>query len=371
MEPAKIDWKRIESKFVHDELYERINAPKWADLSAPDQPVVDDETWFCRPDCRHPKTAEDFRRMSPSPKMRQLPLGERNGNQRDGNLKRRGGIAALLSSSSFREAPKAKLTSMRFNEDLENQDPNLCNKNAITPPASCSKAMPKILKEGIKSSSEKNKEEVGEEWGHKKLAPRLRSTLSARNLFAGKDILGQISEFCQEIKKLIVMKEGSSAAQEEVKKEELGVVEKKVLEEPPKSLNMNSNIDGKRKGGLVRKGGDMMLKVEKLEEKCKTSGDENSPLLKKEAVRSCPPTPQRFPSPATRRLKSTKAAAATSSPLKYRTPQRGTLRELVQSSEEKKPVGAMDENCASVSDETGGKSLDVFWFLKPCSYLPK
>lgn len=69
MEPAKIDWKRIESKFVHDELYERINAPKWADLSTPNQPVVDDETWFCRPDCRHPKTAEDFRRMPPSPKV--------------------------------------------------------------------------------------------------------------------------------------------------------------------------------------------------------------------------------------------------------------------------------------------------------------
>ena len=170
---------------------------------------------------------------------------------RDGNLKRRGGIAALLSSSSFREALKAKLTSMKFSEDLENQDPNLCNKNAITPPASCSKAMPKILKEGIKSSSEKNKEEVGEEWGRKKLAPRLRSTLSARNLFAGKDILGQISEFCQEIKKLIVMKEGSSAAQEEVKKEELGVVEKKVLEEPRKSLNINSKYLSQNKIGAL------------------------------------------------------------------------------------------------------------------------
>ncbi|KAH7653773.1 hypothetical protein IHE45_19G102200 [Dioscorea alata] len=370
MEPAKIDWKRIESKFVHDELYERINAPKWADLSTPDQPVVDDETWFCRPECRHPKTAEDFRRMSPSPKMMHFPLGERNGNQRDGNLKRRG-IAALLSSSSFREAPKAKLTSMNLREDLENQDPNLCNKNATTLPASCSKAMPKILKAGIKSSSEKNKEEVGQECGHKKLAPKLRSTLSARNLFAGKDILGQISEFCQEIKKLIVMKEGSSAAQEEVKKEELEVVEKKVSEEEaPKSLTMNSNMDGKRKGRLVKKG-DMMLKVEKVEEKCKKNGDENSPLLKKEAVRSCPPTPQRFPSPATRRLKSTKAAAATSSPLKSTTPQRGILRELVQSSVEKKPLAAMDENSASVSDENEGKSLDVFWFLKPCNYLSK
>ncbi|KAJ0973617.1 hypothetical protein J5N97_015582 [Dioscorea zingiberensis] len=368
MEPANINWKRIESRFVRDEVYEGINAPKWADLSSPDHSVVDDEAWFCRPDCRHPKTADDFRRLSPSPKVKQmrstpetLPLSQRNGNQRDGYLKRRGGIAALLSSSSFKEAPRPKFTSKKLHEDLENQDPNGCSKNTSTPPASCSKAVPKMVKEAIKSSSEKSREEVEEEWRHNKPAPRLRSTLSARNLFAGKDILGQISEFCQEIKKLIVMKERPSAAQEEVKKVE--GMQKKVLEEAPKGLNTNSNMDSNsmRKGGLVKKKGGMVLRVEKVEEKCKKSADENSPLLKREAVRSCPPTPQRFPSPATRRLRNSKTSVVTSSPLKSKTPERGILRELVQQgSEEKKALVAMDENNASsVPDETEGRSLDI------------
>lgn len=48
MEVAIIDWKTIDSRFVKDELYEHINAPKWVDFSAPDDPV-DDEAWFCRP----------------------------------------------------------------------------------------------------------------------------------------------------------------------------------------------------------------------------------------------------------------------------------------------------------------------------------
>lgn len=32
--------------------------------------------------------------------------------------------------------------------------------------------------------------------------PKLKSTLSARNLFAGRDLLNQITEFCSELKKL-------------------------------------------------------------------------------------------------------------------------------------------------------------------------
>jgi hypothetical protein len=48
MEPAKIDWKRIESIFVEDELYEHINAPKWVDFLAPEESVKD-EAWFCKP----------------------------------------------------------------------------------------------------------------------------------------------------------------------------------------------------------------------------------------------------------------------------------------------------------------------------------
>jgi hypothetical protein len=48
MEPAKIDWKRIDSVFVEDRLYENLNAPKWFDFFAPED-STDDEAWFCRP----------------------------------------------------------------------------------------------------------------------------------------------------------------------------------------------------------------------------------------------------------------------------------------------------------------------------------
>ena len=48
MEPAKIDWKTLDSRFVEDELYEHIHAPQWVDFNAP-QEFVDDEAWFCRP----------------------------------------------------------------------------------------------------------------------------------------------------------------------------------------------------------------------------------------------------------------------------------------------------------------------------------
>ena len=39
MEPAKIDWMRIESIFVEDELYEHINAPRRVDFLAPQESV--------------------------------------------------------------------------------------------------------------------------------------------------------------------------------------------------------------------------------------------------------------------------------------------------------------------------------------------
>ena len=79
----------------------------------------------------------------------------------------------------------------------------------------------KTLKEAIKSSAEKKGVVVNqEELRSKKPVPRLRSTLSARNLFSGRDILGQISEFCHDIKKLAVGKEKSSAAAREEAEEE-------------------------------------------------------------------------------------------------------------------------------------------------------
>ncbi|RWW01079.1 hypothetical protein GW17_00035904 [Ensete ventricosum] len=161
MEPANIDWKNIESRSVRDEAYENINAPKWLDLAAPDASPVDDDAWFCRPG-----TDEN-------------------------NLKRRAGIAAPLLPVSPHK-PKAA-ASKKFREDLENQDPNQSTPQRPSRPFGAPKKC-NTAKEMIKSSAEKKVEEQREEPKQKKAQPRLKSTLSASNLFSGKDIMNQISE---------------------------------------------------------------------------------------------------------------------------------------------------------------------------------
>ncbi|KAL8087826.1 hypothetical protein AgCh_037821 [Apium graveolens] len=65
MDVAMIDWK--DSKFVKDEALENINAPQWFDFTAPFQ-SVDDDSWFCKPDCNHPKTVDDFLKKTPPTK---------------------------------------------------------------------------------------------------------------------------------------------------------------------------------------------------------------------------------------------------------------------------------------------------------------
>lgn len=47
MEPANIDWDNIDSTFIEDDTYENFDAPKWFDLSDSNEPLVDDEAWFC------------------------------------------------------------------------------------------------------------------------------------------------------------------------------------------------------------------------------------------------------------------------------------------------------------------------------------
>lgn len=75
-------------------------------------------------------------------------------------------------------------------EDSENQNPNFA-----TPP----RFKAKLMKQTIKSSTEKKPADEKEEQ-----IPKLRSTLSARNLFAGGDLLNKVSEFCNELKRLVV-----------------------------------------------------------------------------------------------------------------------------------------------------------------------
>lgn len=75
--------------------------------------------------------------------------------------------------------------------DSENQNPNF-----MTPP----RLKAKNLKEAIKSSMER--EAVEENSVYREQTRRLRSTLSARNLFGGGGLMNKVSEFCNELKKL-------------------------------------------------------------------------------------------------------------------------------------------------------------------------
>jgi hypothetical protein len=128
---------------------------------------------------------------------------------RDGNynLKWRGGGPSGTVANFTPPKPKAAPKKRVFLEDSENQDPALA-----TPPPAASSRPPfgssrwaKNAKEAIKSSAEKRPDNTEKEaLLSKNAAPRqLKSTLSARNLFSRKDILGQISEFYDELKRMV------------------------------------------------------------------------------------------------------------------------------------------------------------------------
>ncbi|KAK9154921.1 hypothetical protein Sjap_002401 [Stephania japonica] len=186
MEPAKIDWKNVRSRFVEDEIYERINAPKWFDFSDPDKSVEDEEAWFCTPHCRHPKTAEDFVKSAPaassssssSSKMkhlRSLSVSEifARGGDRASSVKR----VALKNV----EKPSKEVhlrTPERFGRNQENSNPNVS-----------------ITTQGHGSNYLKSPAGLAAK-------PKLKSTLSASNLFAGR--FDPIKEFCSELKKLVI-----------------------------------------------------------------------------------------------------------------------------------------------------------------------
>ncbi|XP_014500251.1 uncharacterized protein LOC106761236 [Vigna radiata var. radiata] len=369
MEPAKIDWKRLEWNFVEDELFEHINAPKWVDFLALDHSVNDhaDEAWFCKPDCRHPKTAEDFLRsitppskkgFSPGCVSENLPFSDKN--RRDVKIKRR--MPAVSSAS-----PKAD--KFRFNQDSENQDPNV-----FTPPTS----KINLMKEAIKSSEEK-KNLVDDTFEDHKV-PSLRSTLSAKNLFAGRPILNQITEFCNELKKLAIRARERENAENSTPKESEAKESEEVVEKTLCSVQPLAQSDKKK---TERKPLLEVSKAERLEGMCvkgkqqrkkRTDEAENMPVTidlenikhKREEslqqIRTNPPSPQCF-SAARGFNKPTPSKA-----YKSRLMERGILEEIELKKEnvkEESPAEKMRSNTIVDGRET--KALDMFWFLKPCT----
>ncbi|OMO80823.1 hypothetical protein COLO4_23930 [Corchorus olitorius] len=358
MEPAKIDWNRIESRFVEDSVYEHINAPKWVDFLALEH-SIDDQAWFCRPDCKHPTTADDFLKTTPPSKLARsansggsgsLPL--REWNQGDAKLKRRGQLQSCILSKID--------THTRFNEDSENQNPNFS-----TPPNHQAKS----LKAAIKSSSEKKKP-IDQDMSQNQ-NDEVKPSLSARNLFAGsgRDILGHITDFCTELKKL------ATRARERENEENKGEV---VKEASSAQVLGELDLDVSHKGRKP------------LQEKVKASGSgrrellrhdheaENIPLAlnldnvkhKREErvlqIRTNPPSPQCFSAPHA----PIKTTPSNSKAPRSRLVERGILQELKQQNKEAcssdKPAANVSVN-NNIIDGRQARALDVFWFLKPCT----
>uniref|UniRef100_A0A2N9ECZ1 Uncharacterized protein n=1 Tax=Fagus sylvatica TaxID=28930 RepID=A0A2N9ECZ1_FAGSY len=202
MEPENIDWNSVESIFEEDDTYENFDAPQWVDLSAPDE-TIDDRAWFCNPDCKHPKNAEDFLKPTQYLKvklLRSLSISEilpfRDRNRRD--LKLKGKEINSFSQAAKIPNPKS-LKTKGSNEDSENKNPNIfapiANDGIDSKKAAMKTSNEKKIRKQLNDESSENSF-VDER------KPQLKSSFSAHNLLGGQEILNQITEFCCELKKL-------------------------------------------------------------------------------------------------------------------------------------------------------------------------
>ncbi|KAL5538751.1 hypothetical protein UlMin_044425 [Ulmus minor] len=189
MEPENIDWENIDSVFEEDEAYESINAPKWFDFLVPDE-QLDDQAWFCKSDCKHPKTPDDFAKskLYTKPKVKLLrsvsfseilPFKDRNRRYPHPKI------------------PKEKGSNFpgKSQENTENRNPN------FIPPIPSGKPRTQKPATALRTDKKKQVENPSENSTKPGRMPRLKQTFSAGNLFAGKEILNQITEFCSGLKK--------------------------------------------------------------------------------------------------------------------------------------------------------------------------
>ncbi|CAI0405243.1 unnamed protein product [Linum tenue] len=193
---------------------------------------------------------------------------------------------------------------MGVSQDSENQNPN--NSNLSTPPNFQIKSMKALFK----SSSERRKPTDD---ANLQQHPKLKPTLSAKNLFAGKDILSHISEFYNELKKMTMRSRGredndesskanespvvqdtSVVVKEEDHREILGVWDLKEKEKTPPAGVGKDKLGGTGKGSgkkLRRKIIPVSLNLETVKKPLQQKEAEQQRLLQ---IRTNPPSPQCF-----------------------------------------------------------------------------
>ncbi|XP_076933864.1 uncharacterized protein LOC143599917 [Bidens hawaiensis] len=189
----------------------------------------------------------------------------------------------------------------------------------------------------IKSSAEKGHfENIPLE---KEEAPKL----SEQSVFTGRDILNQVTEFCNELRRLAI------------RTKEMGVL-KESQREPLLEVKQEKSI------GIENHNNDK----EKLTKKITNEESENSPITlnmknirnKDEQrllqIRTNPPSPQCF---------SAKHKATPQKASGLRPQERGILEGILVKGRNTKS----QSQTALLSKQNEAKGLDVFWFLKPCT----
>ncbi|KAL0773023.1 hypothetical protein Bca101_038174 [Brassica carinata] len=306
MEAAQIDWNRIDSRFVEDVFYEHLRAPKWFDFLSPNNHLQDsiDDEWFCKPDCNHPKRPEDFLLLTPNSSKQTPGVTEQN----------------------------QRIRGHALSEDSENQNPNLA-----TPPPS--QQGNQSWRAALKSTSVKKM--------NKETPKKLKSTQSARNL----DILGHISEFCYELKRLAtrgvtereettVKPQVKEAHDHQVHDLELKKERKPLLEVIKDKDKVHESTDAK--GSTIK---------ESRRRKKRVDDAENIPVSLNVEVK--------MKGEECRRKKKPVVDAENIPPLKL-----GNVKNKGHERNKEK-----EEKSRDIINKEGGslRGLDVLWFLKPCT----
>ncbi|KAH9302067.1 hypothetical protein KI387_013650, partial [Taxus chinensis] len=185
MDVLNIDWKNIDSRFERDDFYEDIRAPKWLDFLALEEPV-DDDAWFCKPDCNHPRTAaslldaplieslavKELRPVRPTSTVSvssTMPLGDRTA--RTLNHKKTGGPLSASATSLYElkakenasrnlkkpspaDRNKHESRTGKYRLDAENDNPN--RPCSISAASSMGKIAPSSVGKSPKVESMKN-----------------------------------------------------------------------------------------------------------------------------------------------------------------------------------------------------------------------